>query len=106
MATLYAKTTEEWRQTPRLISEKNALYIYSDRDVETDPVSGQDINVPGIKVGDGTTYLIDLPFVDDIIREHIRNTDIHITPQERDFWNNKNRGFVEDGTQTLTLTIN
>ena len=105
-ATIYAKTTEEWRQTPTLTAEKNTFYIYTDRDSMINPETGQSVNIPGIKIGDGTSYLIDLPFIDSKFRDHINDTNIHITPQERTFWNNKNRGYVEDGKENLILTIN
>lgn len=49
--------------------------------------------VPGIKIGDGNAYLIDAPFMDTDIIDHINNHTIHITEEERQFWNNKVRCF-------------
>ena len=51
------------------------------------------VNIPGIKIGDGRAYVQDLPFIDeelrDTIMEHINNQDIHVSLQEKLFWNNK-----------------
>ena len=59
----------------------------------------------GIKVGDGNAYLIDKPFLDTIYWEHVNDTDIHITAEEREFWNNKVRCYyslVDDETVVFT----
>ena len=73
----------------------NILYIYTDyKTIEKD---GQQYLLPGLKVGDGTSYLIDLPFlnsgdnsaINQIIMDHINNNVIHITQNERSFWNSK-----------------
>ena len=75
-------TTAVWNSNPQLIATSKPIYVYSDC---------YDDN-PGIKIGDGTTYLIDLPFVegnDERFLEHIRNMIVHVTAEERSFWNNK-----------------
>ena len=68
-----------------------------DRDYKTirKEIDGEmrDVYVPGIKIGDGQTYVQDLPFVDtelrDRIMEHINNENVHVILQEKLFWNNK-----------------
>lgn len=77
-------TTEEWNSQSSLIGKKGVVYIYTDRSIND---QGQPI--PGFKVGDGLAYLIDLPFNDDIMMTHINDSSIHITEEERLFWNNK-----------------
>ena len=77
------KTTEEWHQDSSLIGQLNTFYIYTDRNTKVDEETGRIINVPGIKVGDGSSYLIDLPFVDDLFYSHINNLDIHVTLAEK-----------------------
>lgn len=67
-------TTEEWNSKPNYISVKDIIYVYTDHNV----ISGEPI--PGIKVGDGVTYLIDLPFV---------TGGCEVTQEQIDFWNNK-----------------
>lgn len=93
---IYAsKTSAEWNADRYMISEKNVLYIYTDfKTIEKD---GEEYFLPGLKFGDGTSYLIDLPFlnsgdnseINEILMDHINNNVIHITANERDFWNNK-----------------
>lgn len=77
-------TTAEWAQQTSLTSEKDVIYVYTDH--QTD--NGK--NIPGIKIGDGLTYVVDLPFVDTIYMKHITDTDIHITAEERAKWNKVN----------------
>ena len=72
-----------------MIAKKGYLYVYSDYK----QVDNQD--VAGIKAGDGTSYLIDMPFLDKPLDEHIADTVKHITSEERTFWNNKVRCFVD-----------
>ena len=88
-----SNTTEDWNERLGFISEKNVLYIYTDyRVIEKD---GEEILLPGLKVGDGKSYLIDLPFlnstsdIDQVMIDHINNNVIHISAEERAFWNNK-----------------
>ena len=59
----YSKKKTEWDSDKFFISEKNVIYIYSD--YKTIERQGKEIVSPGIKIGDGTSYLIDLPFLDD-----------------------------------------
>ena len=77
-------STAEWNSQPTLIAEKGLIYVYSDYSVDS-----QGRNVAGIKVGDGKAYLIDMPFVDETMYEHIQDIEIHITQSERLRWNNK-----------------
>lgn len=105
-ANIQMKTTSEWRQDPTLIGQLNTFYIYTDRNTKVDEDTGKIINVPGIKVGDGSSYLIDLPFVDDLFYSHINNLDIHVTLAEKQFWNNKVRTQdSEIDAQNLIFTI-
>ena len=43
-----------------MISENGAIYIYEDL---TESAADSDVSIPGIKIGDGNAYLIDLPFL-------------------------------------------
>ena len=91
----YARRKEEWDSDISIISEKNVLYIYTDyKTIEKD---GQQILLPGLKIGDGKAFLIDLPFVggsnNDILEkqilDHINDNIIHVNLEEKNFWNNK-----------------
>ena len=59
-------------------------------------------NIAGFKVGDGLAYVVDLPFVDALMDLHMRNDNIHVTAEEKAFWNAKNRGFVNGENLILT----
>lgn len=104
----YSKKKAEWDLNKDLISQKNVLYIYSDyKSVNKDT---KQVFIPGLKIGDGTTYLIDLPFINDtaggseieqMILDHINNNIIHISAEERNFWNNKLNLLLQPESQTL-----
>ena len=99
MPKIYYDTTAGWSAQTTLMSEENALYIYTDYQTE-----GND-TLAGIKVGDGLAYVVDLPFIDKLIQMHMADTDIHITAAEREFWNNKVRAYYSlTQSDTLVLT--
>lgn len=79
--------TEYWNSYPTLIAQQGTIYVYTDHN----EVDGE--LVPGFKVGDGTSYLIDMPFtdtyLDDYLNEHVEDEIRHITQVEREKWNNK-----------------
>ena len=91
------KTTEEWNGDISLISQKGVIYVYSDYIIE-ETESGEKINNPGIKIGDGLAYIVDLPFINGYIEKellkHINNSNIHVTLDEKNFWNNKFRCYI------------
>ena len=87
------KTTSEWNAERTYVPTAGYICVYSDYSTTTDE-SGNILNVPAIKVGDGTTHIVDLPFLigteaQGLLNQHIANTAIHITDAERTFWNNK-----------------
>lgn len=53
-----ASTTSYWESHPTIVSEAGVVYIYTDYDKDE---SNNDI--PGLKYGDGTTYVASLPFI-------------------------------------------
>jgi len=90
-------TTEFWNSRPQLVARKGYLYIYSNYK----QIDGE--NVPGMKAGDGTSYLIDMPFIDKPLDIHIADTISHITSEERTFWNNKVRCFVDPEDEEILV---
>ena len=88
---VFIDTESGWNSQTTLIAQDGAIYIYTDHG--TAEVGGTTVPVPGIKIGDGTSYLIDMAFVaEDIaqkLQEHISNTTVHITSAERQEWNDK-----------------
>lgn len=97
---LYYDTKENWDFRLETIAERGVVYVYSDYDYIEDEV-GNKIAVAGIKIGDGTSYLIDMPFVTDAttaaIISHVTNSSIHVTAAEKEFWNNKVSAFMDHG---------
>lgn len=86
---IYYNTTAYWNSRPDLIAKRGYLYVYSDYKQVNNK------NVAGIKAGDGTSFLIDMPFIDKPLDAHIADTIAHVTAQEREFWNNKVRCFID-----------
>lgn len=91
-------TTANWNSNPKLKSKKGYIYIYSDY-----KQNEQGQNIAGLKVGDGSAFLIDLPFIDELVYEHINDVVRHITQEERLFWNNKVRCYVDIETDESKL---
>lgn len=105
---VYYDTTANWDAQHGLVGVRGAVYIYSDHEWLEDEV-GNRIPVAGIRIGDGNAYLNDLPFVTDAmtytIVKHITNQNIHVTPQEKAFWNNKVSSFLDrQEEETLILS--
>lgn len=103
---VYYDTKENWDAQVDLIAQHKAIYIYSNYTY----IEDQDNNrypVPAIKIGDGTSYLIDMPFVDEgtlrMLIEHINNTNIHVSSEDRIFWNNKVSSFIDDEDDEMLI---
>jgi hypothetical protein len=100
-------TTSGWNETPQYLPKQGEICIYTDAVVVVDDM-GKTVTYPDIKIGDGNAYLINMPFVSagvryailDALGDHIRNTVVHITQEEREFWNNK-LNYDMDGEQLI-----
>lgn len=102
-------TTMEWAQDKTRIAQKGVIYVYSDY-VKASDGAGGTVDVPGFKVGDGTSYLIDMPFaqgeINEEIRSHIANQKIHVSEDDRRRWDDEtgqNRNFKISG-EILTIS--
>lgn len=92
-------TKANWAAARGFVPLAGEVVVYNDYKIKTYTVEeyGEQVEktvlIPNIKIGDGVTYVQDLPFVDtdlrDILMEHINNTELHTTLQEKIFWNNK-----------------
>lgn len=103
---IFRNTVEGWNRQRDLVSYKNGIYIYTDYQTEEDE-QGNIKYIPGIKIGDGKAFLIDLPFTDDLMIQHIEDLGIHVTPEEKEFWNNKVRTYYSEvDYDTLVFTTN
>lgn len=76
-------TESGWSGTPMYVPKNGEICLYTD--------TGK------IKIGDGSVCLVDLPFigeaavdeVKELLRKHIEDRNIHVTQEEKDFWNAK-----------------
>ena len=58
---VYYGTTSYWDAQTSLVGKAGYIYIYSNHQTVT--INGEIYNVPAIKIGDGSSYLIDIPFL-------------------------------------------
>lgn len=99
-------TVEGWNSRPTYIPEKGEINVYTDFEVTTD-ISGQEVFIPAIKIGDGQSYGVDLPFVGDDLRLqlmlHMTNEEYHVATADRLLWNNKLN--VDDAEEVIENTL-
>lgn len=81
---VYFNSTEYWTENIDIVSERNTIYVYTDYKQTEDGHY-----IAGVKVGDGMAYVVDLPFMDMLMEQHMTDATIHVTPEEKEFWNNK-----------------
>lgn len=98
-------TTEYWNNDTGYIPDEGTIIIYSDHgSVEID---GETVAVPAIKIGSGNGYVQDLAFVGqdytNLLLSHIGDTVMHVTPEEKAFWNNKLN--VTDNREVVDETL-
>lgn len=91
-------STEYWTNHSSLVSEKNTIYVYTDYKQTQDGYY-----IAGVKVGDGSAYIVDLPFSDMLMEQHMTDATIHVTPEDKEFWNNKIN--VVDDMQLVNGTL-
>lgn len=103
---VYCGSTAEWAAQLGLVSERGAIYIYTDK---TYLSAGGDVTAPGVKIGDGLAYVVDLPFQSDLIGEEVLQEVAEmsgsVTEQERQFWNHKVSAYLtSQDTENLVLS--
>ena len=101
-SSIVTNTTEGWNEQTTLIGKAGTIYVY------TDYLAISGTSIPGIKIGDGQSYLVDIPFVAGdtaALAAHAGDTTIHVTAEEKAFWNNKVTCFMSSGdVETLVFT--
>lgn len=93
-ANIVSNTTAGWNSNPLYVSQPNAIYVYTDYTTLSNGVT-----VPGLKIGDGMAYVVDLPFISGSsydIQQHIENLGIHVADDDREFWDNKWSGYIDN----------
>lgn len=106
---IHYDTTEAWNSTPNMIAEKGHIYIYKDYDKKLDE-DGHITFLPAMKIGDGTSFLIDMPFFsagndEDELWDHINNWSIHVSADDRTNWTTKVSATVDERTENLYLVM-
>ena len=105
---VYTDTTENWDSYTGYIPSQGDIIVYTDRD-KID-VGGEEIQVPGVKIGTGVNYLSDIPFIDaatiQALSDHIIDQTVHVSQNERNFWNNKLNVSAEVIDECLTFNRN
>jgi hypothetical protein len=100
---IISNTTENWNAQPPFLPNAGDILIYTDKYISK---TGKPI--PGLKIGDGNSYSTDLPFVGEdtmeLLEAHINDREIHITDEEKNFWNDKIN--CEDSVLDETLILN
>lgn len=89
-------TKEKWAEKSSFVPMKGEIIVYTNYATMVND-AGETVDVPGLKVGDGNAYLVDLPFVGEAdrkflleyIQEHEMNAIIHVSQEDRNRWNNK-----------------
>lgn len=99
-------TKDFWNRQTSYIPDKGVILIYEDYMVDS---NGK--NVPAFKIADGLAYAVDLPFATiggiEEVKAHIGNTNIHVTQVDKEFWNNKWRGYINlSDPCNLVFTVN
>ena len=94
-----------WNSQVGYVPKEGEIIIYSD--YKRKLVNNQYVNIPGIKIGQGSGYVQDLAFVGedlaDTLLNHITNTMIHVTPEDKTRWNNKLN--VDDDAEVINESL-
>lgn len=120
------RTEAEWNEQQTLLTTEGGLYIYSDHTKVIDPESGKVTLIPAIKIGDGVSYLSQLPFiggglspeaetqiqvletevqnVQQAVNVHVADGEAHVSDDDRDGWNRKIQAKIDtENTENLVL---
>lgn len=102
---IFYNTKEGWNSQAGLIGQANALYVYTNASEE----DGK--NIPSFKIGDGSSYLIDIPFIASAnikaLEDHTHDMTIHVSQADRLRWDNKVRAYhSEVDEENLVFTTN
>lgn len=101
-AEILCDTTAGWQAKTSLVSQVGYVYVYTDHQSKTDE-NNNIIYIPGVKIGDGNAYVVDLPFTDTLYAQHIADTVTHITQADRNRWDNKVTCFIDDQNPTTIV---
>ena len=93
-------TTASFEDVKTTVPPIGQLFILTDLRSITKS-DGTTITSAGIKVGDGIKTIEQLPFIDWFYWDHINDKNIHVTVEQKTFWDNKISCDVDDETLNL-----
>lgn len=104
MSHVHYDTKANWDRQTFLIAERGHLYIY--KDAEVTYINGKRVVYPGIKIGDGSSYLIDMNYSvygsdHERMIDHIHDYAIHVGTVDRVNWNEKVSATVIEENEEL-----
>lgn len=104
MSHVHYDTKANWDRQTFLIAERGHLYIY--KDAEVTYINGEKVVYPGIKIGDGSSYLVDMPYSiygsdHERMIDHIHDYAIHVGRVDRVNWNDKVSATVKEENEEL-----
>lgn len=92
-------TTSQWNAMVGFVPLKGEQIVYLDYKPNPDSPG---TFIPGVKIGDGDAFLVDLPFIYDItnleqqvtdlqngLTDHINHVSMHVSTNDRTTWNSK-----------------
>ena len=91
-------TEAQWNAQPTYIPNYGQMIVFLEKHTG---------DYAGIKIGDGMTYIVDLPFVGDYamkkMDQHIADASTHVSELDRLNWNNKItcQDYITDGEQLV-----
>lgn len=90
-AKITVKSTVEWNQAIGYVPADGEIIVYSDYGSVT--IDGEEVPVPGLKIGSGNGYVQDLAFIGGDISEtlnnHINDNVRHVSVEDRARWDAK-----------------
>lgn len=101
-ARIFAETTDTWNQSEDVPEERDIL-VYLDKATVT--VDGQEVGIPGIKIGNGTSLPRNLPFVDAATIDGIGLNDIVAKRVGHRLTFGAGGEFVFDGSADVTVPV-
>ena len=97
-------STEYWISKGDTVPDEGEIIIFYD----AHKINGQ--YVPDIKVGNGVSYLNNLPFLNGVdmaaLAAHINDRSIHVSTEDRSSWNSKMSVSASAENEELIFTLN
>lgn len=102
-------TTANWIAHATVVPLLGEIIVYTD--YKTVTKDGVTQYIPGVKIGDGNAFVVDLPFVTDAVEAasilaeleaHINDTNVHTSAEEKNTWNSKISAEISGETLIFT----